>query len=207
MKTRNMTMKLIAVIALAIATPQSSYSQSASSKISDVNVVNTPTVKVVNTPTVDLAARANVGINPSSNTVQVASSSREPVLTMQTLSVEFLFQKQLEIDLAEGQFEGSTEFTVPAGLLLVIDNVGGVASVGVTGDFFEADFITTANNLVAAHFFAFFPSGPLQYSVFTLGPIYADPGSTVVVVYKRAGGNASGVAKLNVTFSGHYISQ
>jgi hypothetical protein len=205
MKTRNTTMNLIALIAVVIATPQTSYTQGTRSK--DVNVVNTPNVNVVNTPTVNLEADSVVGINPSSNTVHVASSSREPVLTMQTLSVEFLFQKQLEIDLAEGQFEGSTEFTVPAGLLLVIDNVGGFASVGITGDFFEADFITTANNLVAAHFLASFPGGPLQYSVFTFGPIYADPGSTVVVVYKRVGGNASGVAKLNVTFSGHYISQ
>jgi hypothetical protein len=95
----------------------------------------------------------------------------------------------------------------PGPLLLVIDNVGGFASVGVTGDFFEADFITTVNNLVAAHFLTSFPSGPLQYSVFTPGPTYADPGSTVVTVYKRQGGNTSGVAKLNVTFSGHYISQ
>jgi len=199
MKTRTTTMKLIAVVGIAIATPQTSYTQHTRSQ--DVNVVNTPNVNA------QQGGAWSVGINPSSNTVLVASSSREPVLTMQTLSVEFLFQKQLEIDLAEGQFEGSTEFTVPAGLLLVIDNVGGFASVGVTGDFFEADFITTANNLVAAHFLTSFPSGPLQYSVFTLGPTYADPGSTVVVVYKREGGNASGVAKLNVTFSGHYISQ
>ena len=191
-------MKLIAVIALAIAVPQTSYTQGTRSK--DVNVVNTPTV--------NLGASSIVGINPSSNTVQVASSSREPVLTMQTLTAQFVFQKYLEIDLAEGQFEGTTEFTVPTGLLLVIDNVGGVASVGATGDFFEADFITTANNLIAAHFFASFPSGGfLQYSVVAPGPIYADPGSTVELVYKRDGGNAIGVAKLKVTFSGHYITQ
>ena len=198
-------MKLIAVVAVAIATPQTSYTQGTRSK--DVNVVNTPNVNVVNTPTVDLGASSIVGINPSSNIVQVASSAREPVLTMQTLTAQFVFQKYLEIDLAEGQFEGTTEFTVAAGLLLVIDNVGGVASVGATGDFFEADFITTANNLVAAHFFASFPSGPLQYSVVTTGAIYADPGSTVELVYKRDGGNAIGVAKLKVTFSGHYITQ
>jgi len=198
-------MKLIALIALAIAVPQTSYTQHTRSQ--DVNVVNTPNVNVVNTPTVDLGASSIVGINPSSNTVQVASSAREPVLTMQTLTAQFVFQKYLEIDLAEGQFEGTTSFTVPAGLLLVIDNVGGVASVGATGDFFEADFITTANNLVAAHFFASFPSGPLQYSVVAPGPIYADPGSTVELVYKRDGGNAIGVAKLKVTFSGHYITQ
>ena len=198
-------MKLIALIALAIAVPQTSYTQGTRSK--DVNVVNTPNVNVVNTPTFNLSADSIVGINPSSNIVQVASSSREPVLTMQTLTAQFVFQKYLEIDLAEGQFEGTTSFTVAAGLLLVIDNVGGVASVGITGDFFEADFITTANNLVAAHFFASFPSGPLQYSVVTPGPIYADPGSTVELVYKRDGGNAIGVAKLKVTFSGHYITQ
>lgn len=205
MKTRTTTMKLIAVVAVAIATPQTSYTQGTRSK--DVNVVNTQNVNVVNTPTVNLAARSLVGINPSSNTVQVASSAREPVLTMQTLTAQFVFQKYLEIDLAEGQFEGTTSFTVAAGLLLVIDNVGGVASVGTTGDFFEADFITTANNLVAAHFFASFPSGPLQYSVVASGLIYADPGSTVELVYKRDGGNAIGVAKLKVTFSGHYITQ
>ena len=199
MKIRTTTMKLIAAVAIAIAAPQTSYTQH--TRPQDVNVVNTPNVNA------QQGGAWSVGINPSSNTVQVASSAREPVLTMQTLTAQFVFQKYLEIDLAEGQFEGTTSFTVAAGLLLVIDNVGGVASVGTTGDFFEADFITTANNLVAAHFFASFPSGPLQYSVVTPGPIYADPGSTVELVYKRDGGNASGVAKLKVTFSGHYISQ
>ena len=205
MKTRTTTMKLIAVVAVAIATPQTSYTQGTRSK--DVNVVNTSNVNVVNTPTVNLAARSVVGINPSSNTVQVASSSREPVLTTQTLQAVNIFQKPMEIDLVEGQVLGYASFTVPAGKLLVIEQVSGLAFMGLVNQFPTVSFRTTANNTLAEHVLASpFPNGPLQYPVFTFGnTAYADPGSTVELIYMRDG--EGGTSELKVTFSGHYINQ
>ena len=200
-------MKLIALIALAIAVPQTSYTQHTRSQ--DVNVVNTPNVNVVNTPTVDLGASSIVGINPSSNTVQVASSSREPVLTTQTLTAVNIFQKPIEITLAEGQAQGSASFTVPAGKLLVMEDVSGFAVMGANSiqQFPGVTLITTANNNPAGHilFAQAFGAG---FQIFMFGnTIYADPGSTVELIFGRDSFNTVGTAKLNVTVSGHYISQ
>ena len=201
MKTRNRTMKLIAVVAFAVATPQTGYTQRAQ----DVNVVNTPNVNA------QQRGAWSVGINPSSNTVLVASSSREPVFTTQTLQVVNVFQKPMEIDLVEGQVLGSTSFTVPAGKLLVIEQVSGLAFMGGNNQFPVVSFKTTANNNLAEHFLASpFPNGFAQYPVFTFGnaSIYADPGSTVELIFKRQGDNQTfGTAELKVTFSGHYINQ
>ncbi len=208
MKTRNTTVKLLALIALAIAMPQTSYPQGVRSK--DVNVVNTPDVNVVNTPTVNLAARSVVGINPSSNTVQVASSSQEPVLTTQVLLVKDVFQKELEITLVPGDAQGSTSFTVPAGKLLVIDDVSGFAVMGADSiqQFPYALFKTTANNNLAGHFLVAQPFGAgFQIVTFGKSTIYADPGSTVELIFARSSFNTVGTAKLNMTFSGHYLSQ
>ena len=195
---------------IALFAPHAGYGQNSSSRTKDVNVVNTPNVTVANTPTVNLGARASVGINPSSNTVLVASSSRQPVLTTQTLQVVNLFQKSMEIDLPEGQALGYASFTVPGGKLLVIENVSGTAFMGGVNQFPAVSFRTTANNALAEHLLAWFlPNGLAQYPVFTFGDtFYADPGSTVELIYKREGENQTfGTSELKVTFSGRYINQ
>ena len=199
MKTLTTTMKLIAVVAIAIATPQTGYTRP-----QDVNVVNTPNVNA------QQQGAWSVGINPSSNTVLVASSSREPVFTTQTLHVVNVFQKSMEIDLLEGQALGYASFTVPAGRLLVIENASGIAFMGGFNQFPAVSFRTTANNILAEHLLAWFlPNGLAQYPVFTFGnTFYADPGSTVELIYKREGENQTfGTSELKVTFSGHYINQ
>jgi len=192
-------MKLIAVVAIAIATPQTGYTRP-----QDVNVVNTPDVNA------QQRGAWSVGINPSSNTVLVASSSREPVFTTQTLHVVNVFQKSMEIDLLEGQALGYASFTVPAGRLLVIENASGIAFMGGVNQFPAVSFRTTANNILAEHLLAWFlPNGLAQYPVFTFGnTFYADPGSTVELIYKREGENQTfGTSELKLTFSGHYINQ
>ena len=199
MKTRTTTMKLIAVVAIAIATPQTGYTRP-----QDVNVVNTPNVNA------QQQGAWSVGINPSSNTVLVASSSREPVFTTQTLHVVNVFQKSMEVDLLEGQALGYASFTVPAGRLLVIENASGIAFMGGVNQFPAVSFRTTANNILAEYLLAWFlPNGLAQYPGFTFGhPFYADPGSTVELIYKREGENQTfGTSELKLTFSGHYINQ
>ena len=190
-------MKLIAVVAIAIATPQTGYTRP-----QDVNVVNTPDVNA------QQRGAWSVGINPSSNTVLVASSSREPVYIAQAVKVSDVFQE--EIDLLEGQALGYASFTVPAGRLLVIENASGIAFMGGFNQFPAVSFRTTANNILAEHLLAWFlPNGLAQYPVFTFGnTFYADPGSTVELIYKREGENQTfGTSELKVTFSGHYINQ
>lgn len=204
MKTRTTTMKLIAAVAIAIAAPQTSYTQH--TRPQDVNVVNTPNVNALQ------GGAWSVGINPSSNTVLVASSSREPVFTTQTLQLVNIFQKPMEIVLAEGQVLGYASFTVPAGKLLVIEQVSGLAHMGGENQFPWVYVRTTANNNLAQHLlYSFLANGPLQFPVHTLGnaTIYADPGSTVELIYKREGNYQPGfgTSELNVTFSGHYIVQ
>jgi hypothetical protein len=198
MKTRTMTMKLIAAAAIAVAAPQTSYTQH--TRPQDVNVVNTPNVNA------QQGGLWSVGIDPSSNTVLVASSSRNPVLTTQTLQLVNIFQKPMEIVLVEGQVLGYASFTVPT-KLLVIEEVSGLAHMGLNPQFPTVSFRTTANNSLAEHVLASpFPNGPLQYPVFTFGnTAYADPGSTVELIYMRDG--EGGVSTLKVTFSGHYINQ
>ncbi len=198
MKTRTMTMKLIAAAAIAVAAPQTSYTQH--TRPQDVNVVNTPNVNA------QQGGLWSVGIDPSSNTVLVASSSRNPVLTTQTLQLVNIFQKPMEIVLVEGQVLGYASFTVPT-KLLVIEEVSGLAHMGLNPQFPTVSFRTTANNSLAEHVLASpFPNGPLQYPVFMFGnTAYADPGSTVELIYMRDG--EGGVSTLNVTFSGHYINQ
>lgn len=199
MKTRTMTMKLIAAAAIAVGAPQTSYTQH--TRPQDVNVVNTPNVNA------QQGGLWSVGIDPSSNTVLVASSSRNPVLTTQTLQLVNIFQKPMEIVLVEGQVLGYASFTVPTGKLLVIEEVSGLAHMGLNPQFPTVSFRTTANNSLAEHVLASpFPNGPLQYPVFTFGnTAYADPGSTVELIYMRDG--EGGVSTLKVTFSGHYINQ
>jgi len=109
--------------------------------------------------------------------------------------------------LAEGQTLGYASFTVPAGKLLVIEQVSGLAHMGLNPQFPTVSFRTTANNSLAEHVLASpFPNGPLQYPVFTFGnTAYAEPGSTVELIYMRDG--EGGVSTLKVTFSGHYINQ
>jgi hypothetical protein len=199
MKTLTMTMKLIATVAIAIGAPQTSYTQH--TRPQDVNVVNTPNVNVLQ------GGAWSVGIDPSSNTVLVASSARDPVLTTQTLQLVNIFQRPMEIVLAQGQVLGYASFTVPAGKLLVIEEVSGLAHMGLNPQFPTVSFRTTANNCLAEHVCVTpFPNGPLQYPVFMFGnTAYADPGSTVELIYMRDG--EGGVSTLNVTFSGHYINQ
>ena len=107
----------------------------------------------------------------------------------------------------EGQVLGYASFTVPAGKLLVIEQVSGLAFMGLVNQFPTVSFRTTANNDLAEHVLASpFPNGPLQYPVFTFGnTAYADPGSTVELIYMRDG--EGGESELKVTFSGHYINQ
>jgi hypothetical protein len=143
MKTLTMTMKLIAAVAIAIAAPQTSYTQH--TRPQDVSVVNTPNVNA------QQGGLWNVGIDPSSNTVLVASSTRDPILTTQTLQVANIFQKPMEIVLAEGQVLGYASFTVPAGKLLVIEQVSGLAHMGGQNQFPWIYVRTTANNNLAQH--------------------------------------------------------
>jgi len=203
MKTRTTTMKLIAAVAIAVAAPQTSYTQH--TRPQDVNVVNTPNVNS------QQGGAWSVGINPSSNTVLIASSPRDPVLTTPTLQMSTIFQKQLQITIAEGQYDGNTSFTVPAGVVLDIGGASGVAHMGAEGQFPGGWVLTTGNNTVAAHFLTVFFSGPFGiYSVGVLGgSFYADPGSPVVLFFSREpiSGERSGVCTLDLTVSGHYINQ
>ena len=198
-------MKLIAAIAIAIAAPQTSYTQH--TRPQDVNVVNTPNVNALQ------GGAWSVGINPSSNTVLVASSSREPVSHNADASAGQHFPE------ADGdRFSGGS-----GPRLCLIYGTRRQAPRHRTGlrispygrrtiSFLGSSVRTTANNNLAEHLlYSFLANGPLQFPVFTLGnaTIYADPGSTVELIYKREGNYQPGfgTSELNVTFSGHYIVQ
>lgn len=145
--------------------------------------------------------------------VQVASSSREPVYIKFSLLVTDVFQKEVEIALVPGDAQGSASFSVPAGKLLVIEGVSGFAVMGNPNQKPQVGFKTTANNNLAQHLLFCNPFGSVGYQIGTWGNItvYADPGSTVEILFQRSGFNGgqgtAGTANLNVTFSGHTVDQ
>ena len=116
-------MKLIAAVAIAIAAPQTSYTQH--TRPQDVNVVNTPNVNALQ------GGAWSVGINPSSNTVLVASSSREPVFTTPDASAGQHFPEvPIEIVLSGGVRSCYASFRVYARQVLVIEQVSGISPYG-----------------------------------------------------------------------------
>ena len=130
--------------------------------------------------------------------VQIASSSREPLSTKLALLVSDIFQKEVEITLGPGDKLGSTSFTVPAGKLLVIEDVSGSTTYQQGSWAPLVVFYTTANNDTAPHpVFAYFGGG--VWNLHTGAKAYADPGSTVNVPFARL--TDKGTANLNLTFS------
>lgn len=139
--------------------------------------------------------------------VHIASSPRNAVQTRATLLVTDIFQKEVKITLEPNDLSSTASFTVPASKLLAIEGWAGFAQMGHPLQFPQVHFKTTANG------------DPGFYPVFTQpgaggwflqhpgwgGKAYADPGSTVEVIFARNGG--TGTATMTLTFTGHYIDQ
>ena len=106
----------------------------------DVNVVNTPDVKVVNIPT--------VGIDPTKNTVKVATTQSDP-LAVKVVggAVRRPFQAGVNLDSPAGANAGFARLTIPSGKRLVIENVSAV-TFGPQGQGMLINFQTAMQDIV-----------------------------------------------------------
>jgi hypothetical protein len=127
---------------IAAVTPATSYGSGDASSAKDVNVANTPNVQVVNSPVVksrqegpwNVSVNGSVGIDPQGNSVQIANTPSNPVLTREVGAATQPFHANLSVSIPEGADRGtSMPFVVPAGKRLVVEQVSGRAFVGAPG--------------------------------------------------------------------------
>ncbi len=185
--------------------PVPTLAQGTTNIAGNVSVTNTPTVNlasgasvsVTNTPTVNLASGTSVGIsNTPANPVLVRSVND---------AVGQIFQKQMQINMAAGEFGKSASFFVPAGKRLVIEHVS--AAGFDDGDQhlrFAVD--TSVNGEFASHFLVTERQGGHPYfRVSQQMRVYADPATHVQVVVLRPTSTTTAIAVM--TISGYYVDQ
>ncbi len=139
--------------------------------------------------------------------VQIASSPRDSVRTKAVLLVTDVFQREVKVTLEPNDLIGTASFTVPTSKLLVIEGWTGFAQMGGPLQLPKVLFKTTANGDLGSHLvFAQLGGGGWFLSQPGFGGnAYADPASTVEVIFTRTG--TTGTATMTLTFTGHYIDQ
>jgi hypothetical protein len=188
---------LVLVLALAHTASGRAIAQEFVRIVGDVRITNTldsPIPTKINEP------------------VPVASSPHDPVLTKATLLVIDTFQKQVTINLPVGQLLGTASFVVPGAKLLRIESVSGFAQTGpvsLPGGINDpfVTYSTTANGNPGAHFvFEEWAGNGWFLSPGYSGTLaYADPDSTVNVLFQRK--SAIGPGTMTLTFTGHFMDQ
>ena len=175
----------------------------------DVTVVNVPKVAV--SGPVTLANGSTVGINPSSNTVQVGNLATSPVMVRNVDQESNPFQTSVAaIILPEGQQDTSTTiFTVPAGQRLVIEHVTAeiavpvgqrVALHTVVSDNSMSDYLVAQPQATFQGFFVVFDELFVNHQT----RMYVGPGLQLVLVAARNNTGGSGV--VNFSASGHFVT-
>lgn len=183
----------------------------------DVVVVNTAAqpvpVAVQGTATiagtVSLASGSSIGINPSSNTVQLGNTVDNPVMVRDVDNpARQPFQEEFAITLPDNFGGENATFMVPLGKRLVIEYVSarGFVPAGQTLTFsIRTRQGNTPNGVV--HYLVSTEQGFSGTSTgFVAGQVmrlYADPGTQVLV---RAGRNpATGTGNAFIAVSGHFV--
>ena len=215
---------VVLVGAVVLSSPITAYSQTKATNVSVVNTAANPVptqaqgttniagnVSVTNTPTVNLASGSTVSVTntPTVNlasgaSVSISNTTANPVLVRSVDdAVRQIFQKQMQINMAAGEFGKNASFFVPAGKRLVIEHVS--AAGFDDGDQhlqFEVD--TNVNGEFASHFLVTERQGGHPFfRVSQQLRVYADPGTQVQVVVLRPTNTTSAVAAM--TISGYYV--
>jgi hypothetical protein len=217
---------VVFVSAVLVSSPVTACSQTKASNVIVVNTDSNPVptlaqgtttiagnVSVTNTPTVNLASGASVSVTntptvnlASGTSVSISNTTANPVLVRSMNdAVRQIFQKQTQINMAEGEFGKSASFFVPAGKRLVIEHVS--AAGFDDGDQhlrFQVD--TNVNSEFASHFLVTERQG--GHPFFRASQqmrAYADPGTQVQVVVLRPTSTTAAFAVM--TISGYYVDQ
>jgi hypothetical protein len=176
----------------------------------NVNVANTPNVNVANTPNVNLAAGAQVGINPSANTVRLTNTLTSP---LPVRDVDF-GRQPFQDSASDTQQPGTnastiTIATVPAGKRLVIEFLSALAQmpagqslVGCQINTIAPPFGGVTHELLINEQPAFVNGDALWRASQHLR-LYADPGSSVRMLVTRD--SSAGQALFLATVSGYLV--
>lgn len=166
-------------------------------------------VSVANTPTVTFAPGASVGIDPASNTVQLANTAASPVPVVNINDAGQPFQAGASITQAGTNVSLLDIATVPTGKRLVIEFISatGQVPVGQHVELMEINTVTdpfgglTHQLLVHAQ-----PPAVIGDSLFRANQqlrLYANAGSQVKALFRRSSNAGNGV--FVVTISGYLV--
>ena len=155
-------------------------------------------VRICNPESAPVPIRAQ-GVTNIAGEVTVQSSEAAPVFTKQSgLFTADLFQKEVHItSFPELGGHASEFFNVPAGKLLTIYYVSGKTAPDTS-----VNIRTVANGALATHYLNLNIDGMANFSQNVL--IYADPGSSVEIVYF---GTPHFVSSLKLTLTGIFAVQ
>jgi hypothetical protein len=201
-------MAAAALLALILSLSNSNNVSAQLSAPDNVKVVNTSREPVPTTVqnAVKLATDNIVGINPSSNTVQVGNSESNPALVRNVEDARQPFQQMLDFDFADGQITRSVSLSIPSGKRLVIEYASASLGVGQGQAIVHIEINTTVEGVSAGHFLmaASQGTGAGGNGVFGASQqmrVYADDGLFVNVQRNNGSGTAGG----RVTLSGYLV--
>lgn len=212
----------IFVVSLLLASPPASNAVPGEKDVRVINTTSEPvptaaqgtttiagSVSVANTPTVAFAPGASVGIDPASNTVQLANTVASPVPVVDINDAGQPFQTGASVTQAGTNVSLINVATVPAGKRLVIEFISatGQVPVGQHVELMEINTITdpfgglTHQLLVHAQ-----PPAVIGDSLFRANQqlrLYANAGSQVKALFRRSSSAGNGV--FLVTISGYLV--
>ncbi|GEM_PF-1344721 len=174
----------------------------------NVKVVNTTREPVPTTVqgSVRLAMDSSVGINPSSNTVQVGNTQSNPALVRNVEDARQPFQQTLDFDFADGQITRSVSLAIPSNKRLVIEYASASLGVPQGQSIGHIEVHTTVNGVSAGHSLMAVSQGTGAGGNNLFGAsqqmrVYTDEGLFVNI--QRS--NGAGLAGGRVTLSGYLV--
>lgn len=196
---------LLFVSVIALSIPQTGHSAAAAlAPDKDVRVINDTSepvpVAVQGTPTVNAKQSGAwaVGIN-GTPTVEVGNAAANPVFVRDVdRPTAQPFQREVTVTLTEGQGGMNTEISVPAGKLLVIENVSVFGTAPTDQRIQQFALLThiAPDNVFHPHYFQFTKQdtgfGAYEYTVGEQTRLYADtPGALARVTRTPATGTVT----------------
>jgi len=216
-KLKNSLFALAGLASLAIVTPllmpliglgsNAIGGNTAANQTQNVNVVNSPMVTAQQSGTwnVGINGTPTVGIDGANNTVKIDGGVPVPVRDVDNPARQ-PFQANFQIFLADGNFYGFQDISIPANKRLVIEFFSATADVA-QGDFPEIDVRTVTGNVISGHFITSSRQGTInnfdQYVVGQTVRLYADPGTQVKIDFSRT--MSQGIALFGGTISGYFV--
>jgi len=177
-----------------------------------VHEQGTASVTVVGAVPAQQSGSWSVGLAPTANTVQLASSVASPVVIRNANDAAQPFQRQIAMPIPLGQQQASGSFTVPTGKRFVIEEVTGSFIWPDGGELkvpIRFSVQTTTGGNTAAHFLqvSWIYGSTSEYTAHLPAParIYADPGTSVEAHVLLRTAPLNGTPEADLTVSGYLV--